>query len=499
MPLSAADRWASWGLAAAFVIVQAVDVSTYPLFQYDEPLLNDAGWQLVTAGHFRADVLRLLPGFEDHYLWQPPGLALSAALSYGLFGVGIIQTRLPSILYGGLAIWAMVRLVRAADPNAGCLGGVLAALSLFFWPDWSITSKLSRMDTAAIAACLIGTIFAFNMLRDGGVDRRALFAGLACGVGMAFHTAAFPWAAVLGLVLLVYARRHAVAAVLFAAGAGLMIGMWLLYCLLHLDAFVLQYLTLLGDRVPPQSIFHLDGLIPWRNFRDLAKVPLAIPVAFIGLAGIGFQLRNRDLQPLLTLTAVSWLLYALATRDSRSGFYSLYPLSLFFCVIGIGLHELSVQFKRRRWPAAVAAGAHVAFLLNAAGQSIPSRVLAGIYQRDQRNYETVLASLKGLLKPGDRVWGSAVVWLAVVRAGAKLDVSNWIPGPKAARPDPDVHKFVVVDEGTPFDRMEDYDKIISIGAEMPLVLGRRLTDKPYLFDVWKSQRFRHDASVPRRN
>ncbi|MSP74811.1 MAG: hypothetical protein EXR12_01610 [Rhodospirillaceae bacterium] len=57
------------GLALAFVVLQCLDVTTYPLFSYDEALLNDAGWQLVTTGRFRADVLNLNSGFEDHYLW----------------------------------------------------------------------------------------------------------------------------------------------------------------------------------------------------------------------------------------------------------------------------------------------------------------------------------------------------------------------------------------------------------------------------------------------
>ena len=41
-------------LAIAFVVLQLFDVMTYPLFVYDEALLNDAGWQLATTGRFRA-------------------------------------------------------------------------------------------------------------------------------------------------------------------------------------------------------------------------------------------------------------------------------------------------------------------------------------------------------------------------------------------------------------------------------------------------------------
>ena len=125
-------------LAVAFVVLQLLDVMTYPLFVYDEALLNDAGWQLATTGRFRADILSINPGFEHHYLWQPPGLPLAAALSYKLFGLGIWQTRLADILFSGGGVWAVYALTRSL--TAGTSAPWIAALSLFFWPEWVLTA-----------------------------------------------------------------------------------------------------------------------------------------------------------------------------------------------------------------------------------------------------------------------------------------------------------------------------------------------------------------------
>jgi hypothetical protein len=51
-------------LSVAFLAVHSFDIASYPLFGYDEVLLNDAGHKLATTGQFRADVLSHTPGFE---------------------------------------------------------------------------------------------------------------------------------------------------------------------------------------------------------------------------------------------------------------------------------------------------------------------------------------------------------------------------------------------------------------------------------------------------
>jgi hypothetical protein len=70
---------AGLALALAFIVVQCLDMTTYPLVVGDEALLNDAGWQLATTGRFRADILALNRGSEDRWLRQVPGLEFAAA------------------------------------------------------------------------------------------------------------------------------------------------------------------------------------------------------------------------------------------------------------------------------------------------------------------------------------------------------------------------------------------------------------------------------------
>src|SRR3974377_1420090 len=97
---------------AAFLAIQSLDISTYPLVGSDEATLNDPGLQLIKTGHFRSDVLSLNPGYEQPYLLYPPGLSFAAAASYLLFGFGLWQTRLPGIVFGALGVALIFYFVR---------------------------------------------------------------------------------------------------------------------------------------------------------------------------------------------------------------------------------------------------------------------------------------------------------------------------------------------------------------------------------------------------
>ncbi|WP_296336297.1 glycosyltransferase family 39 protein [Reyranella sp.] len=477
-------------LAAAFVVLQCLDVMTYPLFSYDEALLNDAGWQLITTGRFRADILSLNRGFEDHYLWQPPGLPLASAVSYQLFGFGIWQTRLASILFGGLGVWAVFAFVRSINP--GTTGAWVAALALFFWPDWVLTAKESRMDTAAIMALVVATHLVVQSLRPAANPalRTFFLAGLCASVATVFHTAALPWGASLAVIILAFARDRLRSTLVFGVGAAVLAGAWLTYAQQFLPEFQAQYLSLLLNRSGGGGIldrFAAEGARYALEFRRLPAIYLLALAALVGMIA-GRRWRDRQVRALLALTALLLLLHALVA-GKISGFYTLYPMTLVFCLIGTGIEACLAEsgaFWRRRWIALGATVACLAFMANIAAFSVGPRLLAYWFQGPQRDYAVQMAPLSSRLKPGDQVWGSAVAWIAVVKAGARLDALDWVPGLEGTRPDPQRHKYVVVDRDASFAGADGYRKIDGFGAELPLVFGSRLSNKPYDFDLWQS-------------
>ena len=477
-------------LAVAFVLLQCFDIMTYPLFSYDEALLNDAGWQLVTTGRFRADILSLNRGFESHYLWQPPGLPLASAVSYQLFGFGIWQTRLASILFGGLGVWAVFAFVRSINP--GTIGAWVAALALFFWPDWVLTAKESRMDTAAILSLVVATHLVVQSLGPAERGRPGTYflAGLCASVATIFHTAALPWTISLAVLILAFARDRLISAIFFGIGAAVLGIAWLAYTLQFLAEFQAQYLSLLLNRSGGGGFLDRFAAEGTRYAVEFHRQPTIYLMALFALGGIiaGRRWSEHRIRALLVLTALLLFLHALVA-GKNSGFYTLYPMTLVFCLVGTGIEACLAESNagyRRRWIAVGAAAACLAFGANIAAFSVGPRLLASWFQGQQRDYALQMAPLSSRLKPGDQVWGSAVTWIAAVKAGARLDALDWVPGTDGTRPDPLRHKFVVVDRDVSFADSDSYRKVDGFGSELPFVFGSRLSNKPYDFDLWQS-------------
>ncbi len=478
-------------LALAFVALQLLDARTYPLFGYDETLLNEAGWHLVQAGEFRSDIRSLQPGFESRYLWQPPALSLSAAVSYALFGLGLVQTRLPGIVFGGLGIWAMYRLALAAGGLRA--GAWVAATLLFLWPSWIATAKISRMDTGAIVAMLVATCGIVRWLRDADASgsRGLLPYGLAGGIGAMFHTVALPWCLALCCVLLIFSRGRLAPPFWFGVGVAVPCLAWLGYGLATPRDFELQFLDHLLVRTAGGGglLGRLAGEAQ-RHADELARLPALLPLIAVGAWGhLRYRpWRQRPVAGLLVLASIVVVLHALvAGKDS--GYYQLYPATLLLCLVAIGVGAViaaAATPAASRLPGIVALASLALFAANAAAVSFGPRLLAAWKQGPQRDYALQMAPLRAVLVPGDTVWGDPVAWLAAVEAGATFKASNWAERSSLMVADPKRDRYVVVSRGKSFRGMENYRKILEFGQELPLVFGRPLTDKSYTFDLWRS-------------
>lgn len=479
-------------LGIAFVAVHGLDILTYPLVGFDEVFLNDAGWQLVATGQFRADVLSLSHGFESHYFWQPPALPLIAAFVYRLLGFGLWQTRLPSLLFGGLAVWAIFALVRHFRPRG--LAASMASLSLFFWPAFVLTAKTSRMDTGAIFALLLATLWIARTLDRGeAAYKQAFIAGIFASVALMFHSASGPWALALLITLFLFSVRRINASVAYCCGAACLVVLWLLYAIQFPLEFDAQYLTHLAARTAGEGVFERFLKQAKRYWTELYRLPIFYIVLALGIFGYSITPfpRDRHERILIVLTGLTVILTAFATGSQNTGYYTTYPMTLAFCTIAIALEDVIFRAleEGRRWFAAAAGLCVGAMVLNSFFASMGPRLLAYQFQGRERDYALQTSLLTARLKPGDQIWGRATLWFAATDAGARLQAFDPIPPHTATRPDPHRHRYVVVRRGEPFPGTESYEKLSEFGADLPLVLGSPLSDRPYAFDLWQSKEF----------
>lgn len=241
---------ASWwrgGLAivAAVYLHDALPhLTTLPRVNVDEPWLIERAYQVMTTGVPSQPML----GLHHAYLLQV-GYGYLAAPWLALFGVGIFQARLLSVVLG-LGIVLMVAAIgrRTLDATAG----LVAALFLASDSNFLGGVRYARTDipsvffvTAALAAYVAG--------RADGRARWFAVSGASLGAAMLCHGNAF-WA---GAVLLCwyvidfgwrgFGRRSAMA---FVAGLSATFGPYLIVVAMRWHDVQVQIGNFAGDRVP---------------------------------------------------------------------------------------------------------------------------------------------------------------------------------------------------------------------------------------------------------
>jgi len=158
-------------------------------------------------------------------------------LSYALFGVGILQTRLPSIILGALTVVMIGMLLARDDPLAGVVAAWTLATSFLFL----MYSRLGLLETTAAAFLVLSLVFLVP-----AVERTSAKLGFVGGLILAVGITSKPQSGAAGIGLLlglawyVWVRRRdawrALAACL--AGAAVVGAGWGVYVAVHLDRAV---------------------------------------------------------------------------------------------------------------------------------------------------------------------------------------------------------------------------------------------------------------------
>lgn len=169
-------------LAIAFVVVQIPFLVRYPVVHQDEPWDANRAWRLLQTGQ-NSTTIDVGPRADDVGITGPPLATALLAASYRFFGLGLWQTRLPALIFGGVLLLGVYW---TGNTLYNRLTGLLALVLLGLSPFFLLSSHLGRPDIvlAALVMAAFGcTIWSYR------ANRLApnLLAGFLIGLSYSVH------------------------------------------------------------------------------------------------------------------------------------------------------------------------------------------------------------------------------------------------------------------------------------------------------------------------
>jgi len=254
-------------LVALYLIAYFVSANWFPRVWMDEPWYTQNAWTYIQQGTFGNPMFSGLYGLEKSNVVYGRIYLLAAAASFSLFGLGYRQARLPSLLWGVLALIVFYMLIRDLINERIALLSTLALAS-------SVPFLLASHDARPEMMLAFFIILAFYLLlradRDND-DWLFFLSGLIAALSADIHMNGFVVPpALLGVLIWrrgarsIFSKQTAYMLI----GVALGVAWWLM---LHVmpdgKLFVEQWNHLWKSRLPAQDLITR----PWLPFISEAK------------------------------------------------------------------------------------------------------------------------------------------------------------------------------------------------------------------------------------
>ena len=452
-------------LAAAWIAVAIVYVhnalphlTTLPRVNVDEPWLMERAYQVLKTWQPRQPMF----GLERAYLLQP-GYSYVLAPWIGLFGVGMFQARLLSVLLaGGIAALAGGIATVLISPGAGLVAAVLLVSDSNFLGG----ARYARTDTPSVFFAALA-IFLFVRGRDRGAWWAAA-SGAATGAAILCHGNAYWVAVTLLFCYLVDRWRRPIAAygVAYLLGIAATFGPYVAILLTHATEFRTQVANFAGDRVPglspafvwQQILREPERYTGWYFGLVTSLVPDPLLRVFqaavvVGASAIAIAIaRGGDIDR-RRLWIAWWLLVVPVAVfagfiNNKVPVYMPHLLLGFAIAAGVGAQLIADAMLRQRAIAAIAAGVT---LYGAAAIYYYERWYRSARKSELVAYEATSATLRTLVPGGPKLLvASPHFWVPyatnesvrfVSYTGVIPDATSHLAGATMDRP-----TYLVVDE-----------------------------------------------------
>ncbi len=194
--------WLLVGAIVVYLLANVPFLTAWPAVNGDEGREMNAFW--VHSG-IDPSARTLDPIYAHDPLYKGGLQGLSTALSFRLFGFGLFQGRIVSLVWGGLLLWFTFL---AGRRLYGAAAGAIAVLFLAVSQPWLVSSHIIRPDIVVATLVMAGLYCALRGLQDGGRPWH-LVAGLCLGLSFDVHPNTLAFMPMVGLCYLLRFGRRA--------------------------------------------------------------------------------------------------------------------------------------------------------------------------------------------------------------------------------------------------------------------------------------------------
>jgi 4-amino-4-deoxy-L-arabinose transferase-like glycosyltransferase len=183
----------------ALLLAGLVTVSFYPSVHVDESWNADRAWNRLQTGK-NYSTMDVGPFPSGKGIGSPPIASGVLMWSYRLFGLGLLQTRLPSLVFGGVLLIATFCAGRLLyGPRSGLLALLMLSVS---WP-FLESSRRARPDIIVVAFVMTALCLALWGMRSEKLLPNSV-AGVLVALSVAAHQNGVLFVIALGVVYLAY-------------------------------------------------------------------------------------------------------------------------------------------------------------------------------------------------------------------------------------------------------------------------------------------------------
>ncbi len=221
-----------------------------PLIWYDEGLLSEVSWHFANEGSFKQPVWTGYLDYEEFSTHPNYGYFLILALFFKLFGLGIIQARLVSVIAGFLLLTTVYHMTKQMTTKRTA---VIAALVLAINPLFILSARMVRQE---MMLTLFGFL-AFSLIVLGCKEqnkkkvRYFLFSGVIAAYAILVHLNGI--FITLALCCVILSCRCWKGFFYFIIGLIIGISPYILFLLLNWEIFSTQFFGIWSYRLPGQE------------------------------------------------------------------------------------------------------------------------------------------------------------------------------------------------------------------------------------------------------